>query len=110
MGKKYKFLRQTVHSYKRLKKRWRKPRGSTSKLRRHMKPKGLRPLIGYRKPKEARFLHPSGLREVLVFNEKVLGKIDTKKDAVKIGSSVGKRKRQDILKKAEELKIKVLNP
>jgi len=110
MKKKPKFLRQTVHTYKRLKKRWRKPRGSTSKLRRHMKPKGLRPLIGYRKPEAVRYLHPSGLREVLVFNEKVLERIDTKKEAVKIGSSVGKRKRQGIIKKAEELKIKVLNP
>lgn len=110
MKKKPKFLRQTVHSYKKLEKRWRKPRGSTSKLRRHMKPKGLRPLVGYRKPEAVRYLHPSGFREVLVFNTKDLEKIDSKKEAVKIGSSVGKRKRQEILKKAEEKKIKVLNP
>lgn len=110
MKKKPKFLRQSVHSYKKLEKKWKKPRGSTSKLRRHMKAKGLRPLIGYRTPKTTRYLHPSGFREVLIFNENGLEKIDSKKEAVKIGSSVGKRKRQGIVKKAEELKIKVLNP
>ena len=107
--KRRKFLRQTVHTYKRLKKSLRKPRGSTSKLRRHMKPKGLRPVIGYRTPKTTRFLHPSGFKEILVFNLKDLERIDSKNEAVKIGSSVGKRKRGEILKKAEEKKIKVLN-
>jgi large subunit ribosomal protein L32e len=44
-----------------------------------------------------------------VFNLKDLERIDSKNEAVKIGSSVGKRKRGEILKKAEEKKIKVLN-
>ena len=110
MKKKPKFLRQTVHSVKRLEKKWKRPRGSTSKLRRHMKAKGLRPLIGYRTPKSNRHMHPSGFKEILIFNENGLERIDPKKEAVKISSSVGKRKRGIIVKKAGELKIKVLNP
>lgn len=68
------------------------------------------PSIGYRAPKELRYLHPSGFKEVLVYNVDDLQKIDASKEAVKIAHTVGKKKRSEILKKAEELKIKVLNP
>jgi large subunit ribosomal protein L32e len=110
MKKKLKFLRQVSHSYKRLSGKWRRPRGSQSKLRRHEVCKGLRPSVSYGSPKAIRYLHPSGFKEVLIFNTNDLSKIDAGKEAVKIGSSVGKKKRQEILKKAEELKIKILNP
>jgi large subunit ribosomal protein L32e len=110
MKKKPKFLRQSSHAYKRLSGEWRRPRGSQSKLRRHKVCKGLRPSASYGSPKAIRYLHPSGFREVLIFNTNDLSKIDASKEAIKIGSSVGKKKRQEILKKAEEMKIKVLNP
>jgi large subunit ribosomal protein L32e len=54
-------------------------------------------------------MHPSGFREILVHNVKELENAD-EKTAVKIAHTVGKRKRQNILKKAEEKKVKVLNP
>jgi large subunit ribosomal protein L32e len=108
--KKRKFSRQLSHSYKRLSGKWRRPRGSQSKLRRHEVCKGFRPSVSYGKPREVRYLHPSGFREVLIFNLNDLGKIDMKKEAARIGSSVGKKKRGEIIKKAGELKIKVLNP
>lgn len=111
MKKKPKFLRQMSHSYKRLGKTgWRRPRGLQSKLRKHKKSKGFMPSVSYGTPKELRYTHPSGLREVLVYNVKDLEKIDTSKEAVKISHSVGKKKHGEIIKKAEELKIKVLNP
>lgn len=111
MKKKPKFLRQLVHSYKRLRKvGWRRPRGSQSKLRKHKKSKGFMPSVSYGKPKVVKYLHPSGFREVLIYNAKDLEKVNTDKEAVKIASTVGKKKRQEIIKKAEELKIKVLNP
>jgi len=81
-----------------------------SKVRRHEKSKGATPSIGYRAPKELRYLHPSGFREVLVLNAKGLEGIDSNKQAVRIAHVVGKKKRQEILKKAEEMKIRVLNP
>jgi large subunit ribosomal protein L32e len=68
------------------------------------------PSIGYGAPRELRGLHPSGLKEVVVYTPRELERVDPKKEAVKIASTVGKKKRIEILRRAEELKIKVLNP
>jgi large subunit ribosomal protein L32e len=108
--KKRKFLRQLAKTYKKLGSKWRKPYGSQSKLRRKMKSKGKLPSVGYKKPKSLRYLHPSGFKEILISNIKDLGKINPKTQAIKISHSIGKKKRKEILKKAKELKIKVLNP
>lgn len=99
------------HAYKRLQKvKWRRARGSQSKLRKKIKFKGKMPSKGFRAPKELRYLHPSGYKEVLVYNPDDLEKIDPEKEAVRISARVSKRKKAEIVKKAEELKIKVLNP
>ena len=108
--KKPKFQRQLGATYKRLVDKWRKPRGMQSKMRKHKKGKGAMPSISYGTPKELRFLHPSGFREVIIHNVKDLEKVDSGKEAVKISHSVGNKKRREILKKTEEMKIKVLNP
>lgn len=109
--KKPKFLRQVWHVYKRLQKvKWRKPRGLQSKLRQKIKSKGKMPSKGYGAPKDLRFLHPSGYREVLIHNIKELEMLNPEKEAARIASNVGKKKRAEIIKKAEELKIKLLNP
>jgi large subunit ribosomal protein L32e len=99
------------HSYKRAKKaKWRRPKGSQSKMRKKIKFKGKMPSKGYMAPKELRYLHPSGYKEVLVYTTKDLEKINPEKEAARIASKVGKRKRIEIMKKAEKLKIKILNP
>ena len=108
--KKPKFRRWTSTSLVRLKESWRRPRGMHSKIRRKEKGKLRMPTIGYGAPRQLRYLHPSGFKEVLIYNFDQLQKIDAKIEAVKIAHVVGKKKRQLILKKAEELKIKVLNP
>lgn len=108
--KKPKFQRWLSQVYKRLKTSWRRPRGLHSKIRVREKSKIKMPSIGYGAPKELRYLHPSGFKEVLVFNANDLQKIDPKTQAIKIAHTVGRKKRGEILKKAEELKIKVLNP
>lgn len=108
--KKPKFLRSSAIAYKRLGKKWRKSRGWHSKVRIREKGKPKMPSVGYGAPRELRYLHPSGFREVLVSNVNDLQKIDPSKEVVKIAHAVGKKKRSGILKKAEELKIKVLNP
>ncbi|MEM5801966.1 MAG: 50S ribosomal protein L32e [Candidatus Aenigmatarchaeota archaeon] len=107
--KKPEFKRWLSQTYKRLKSSWRRPRGIHSKIRIKEKSKIKMPSIGYRAPKNLRYLHPSGFREVLVRNLKDLEKINPEKEAIKIAHTVGKKKRAEILKKAEELKIKVLN-
>ncbi|RLJ03395.1 MAG: 50S ribosomal protein L32e [Candidatus Aenigmatarchaeota archaeon] len=107
MRKKPKFKRQ-LWKLKRLKDVWRRPRGRHSKQRRYVKFKGRMPDPGFGSPNKGR--HPSGYWEVMVHNPKDLEKIDKEKEAARIGSSVGLKKRLEILKKAEELGIKVLNP
>jgi len=108
--KKPKFIRQGGKNLRRVGEKWRKPTGSQSKLRKHKKGRGYIPHPGYGSPKSVKGLHPSGFEEILVHNIKDLERIDSKKQACKIASKVGKKKRIEIMKKAEELKIKVLNP
>jgi len=108
--KKPEFIRQGGKNLKRLGKKWRKPRGSQSKLRKHKKARGFIPHPGYGSPKSVKGLHPSGFEEVLIYNVKNLEKINPEKQACRIASSVGKKKRLEIMKKTKKLKIKVLNP
>ncbi len=108
--KRPKFRRQEWFRYKRLGDKWRRPKGKHSKMREH---KGYRPPVvdsGYRNPKKVRGLHPSGFREVLVFNPKDLESLNPEREAVRIAGRVGVRKRIEIEKKAEELGLRVLNP
>jgi large subunit ribosomal protein L32e len=65
--------------------------------------------IGYRGPKLVRGLHPSGFEEVVVYNVEDLQNVDPKRHAVRIAHTVGRRKRAEIIKKAEEIGVRVLN-
>jgi large subunit ribosomal protein L32e len=65
--------------------------------------------VGYRGPKATRGLHPSGYKEVLVYNTEDLKKIDPKTQAARIAHTVGKRKRTKILVEARKKKITILN-
>ena len=65
--------------------------------------------VGFRGPKDVRGLHSSGFEEVMVYNTKDLELINKDTQAARIGSSVGTKKRIEIEKKAEELKVRVLN-
>ncbi len=105
----HEFRRQEWFRYKRLGTSWRKPRGKHSKLREHQ---ARRPGVvdaGYRGPRVVRGLHPSGFREVMVYNEKDLLKLEPTREAARIGSTVGGKKRETIEEKARELSIRVLN-
>ena len=46
----------------------------------------------------------------MVWNTKDLEKVDPETQVARIGGSVGGRKKETILEKAEELKLKILNP
>ena len=104
------FVRQESWRYKRVKPSWRKPKGIDSKMRLRVKgwPKIVK--VGYRGPAAVRGLHPSGFRDILVHNTTDLECLNPKTDAARIASTVGERKRKEILAKAKELGIKVLNP
>ncbi|MDD5959364.1 MAG: 50S ribosomal protein L32e [Methanobrevibacter wolinii] len=103
------FKRQEYARYKKLGDKWRKPRGRTSKMRRYEAGKPDMPAIGYGTPKDTRYLHPSGYKDVLVRNLKELENLDPATEAARLSSSIGKNKKSQMLEKASELGIKVLN-
>ena len=96
--------------YKRLSRSgWRAPHGMDSKQRRNYRYRGSLVRVGHGKVAEARGLHPSGFREVMVHNIKDLESIDPETQAARIGRTVGGRKREHIHARADELGIRVLN-
>jgi len=107
--KKPPFVRQESWRYVRIKENWRRPKGIDNKMR--LKKKGVpkMPSIGYRGPREVRGLHPSGFKEVLVHRVEDLEGIDPEREAVRIAGAVGRKKRLEIIERADELGIRVLN-
>jgi large subunit ribosomal protein L32e len=105
-----KFNRQDHHKKKRVSTSWRRPRGQLSKQRRGIKGKGDTVQAGFRSPEAVRGLHPSGFEEVRVHNVDDLEGVDGDREAVRIASKVGGRKRERIEDEAEERGIRVLNP
>ena len=104
------FNRQDYHKKKRTPESWRRPRGGLSKQRRGIKGKGPKVAAGYRTPKAVRGTHPSGFEEVRVENTDDLDDVDGDRQAVRIGSTVGARKRERIEELAEDAGVRVLNP
>ena len=103
------FKRQEWFRYQRLGEKWRKPRGIQSKMRRHLSYRPPVVSIGFRGPKMVRDYHPSGFQEVLVYNAGQVENVDPKVQAIRIGGTVGGKKRMAITEKADELGIRVLN-
>jgi large subunit ribosomal protein L32e len=104
------FYRQEYGRFKRLRTGWRKPRGIHSKTRMNMRYR--RPMVnkGFAGPNLTKGYHPSGFQEVYVSNVADLTKIaDVDRQAARIAHGVGQRKREQIIKKADELEIRVLN-
>jgi large subunit ribosomal protein L32e len=103
------FKRQEWFRYVKLGESWRRPKGKHSKLR---EKKGYRPPnvdSGFRSPREVRYLHSSGFRDILVYNKEALKNLDPKRDAIRIARTVGRRKKIEIEDEANKLKLKVLN-
>jgi large subunit ribosomal protein L32e len=104
------FERQDKRKAGKLKgKSWRSPVGKHSKVRLEKKHAAPKPKVGYRTDKDIRGKHPSGYKDVLVHNTDDLEEIDSETEAARVGSKVGGRKKADIIEKADEQDIKVLN-
>ncbi|MBI2084472.1 MAG: 50S ribosomal protein L32e [Candidatus Aenigmarchaeota archaeon] len=104
------FPRWPSKSIRSLKPAWRKQHGINSKIRIKRGGKQPVPSISYGAPRNLRYLHPSRMMEVRIHNVAELGKVNPEKEAVKIASTVGAKKRKEIIEKSQALKIKVLNP
>lgn len=104
------FVRPESWRYDRLKPRWRKPKGIDNHQRKQ-KSRGRPGLVkvGYRGPRAARDLHPSGYTDNLVYRVEDLDGLDPAKDGVRLGHSVGNRKRVLIVEEAMKRKFKIFN-
>lgn len=104
------FIRPESWRYKRLDTTWRKPKGVDNHQRKQ-KSRGRPGLVkvGYGGPKVARGLHPSGYTDNLVYNVSDLENLNPKTDGIRLGHSVGTKKRKEIMTIAVEKKFKVFN-
>ena len=106
-AKKPSFHRQDANIMKHLRGKWRKPKGIHSKLREHRKGHGNLPAVGYGSPHAVKGLTRQGFFPVLVSNVTELKNVKEGCAAV-LGSGVGKRKKVEIVLKAQEMNIKIL--
>ncbi len=102
-----KFQRQNRAQKKRVGAAWRKPRGIDNKLRIKKKGYGFLPKIGFRTPKKERHLHPTGLKEVLVFS--LGGLAGLKGVAVRFSATLGRKKKATLVAEAKKLQLRILN-
>ena len=104
------FIRSRGKILRRVGMKWRAPKGIHSKLRMHKREAGNLPRVGYGSPRSVKGLHPSGFEEIMVYNSNDVSKVNPQTQACRISSTVGRKKKMEIMKKANEMKIKVLNP
>ena len=103
------FSRQSAHKKDSLGDMWRRPKGLHSKLR--LKKAGHKKKVskGYGSPNSVRGLSSQGFKTVLVSDSNVVGKINPSEYCIIISSTVGLRKKMEILKEAISKKIKIMN-
>ena len=103
------FIRQDNPKRMKLNYKWRKPKGIHSKIRHKFKGRRKMPSPGYKSPIEVKGLHSTGLKILNVHSVDEITKLNPKTEGAVIANSVGTKKRLEILRKAKELDVKVLN-
>ena len=104
------FRRQCLSQKAKLDDVWRRPRGGQSKQRKQKKAKGIIPAPGFAGPVAVRGFHPCGMKEALVMTVATLESLDAETTAIRIGGTVGMKKRMEIQERALAGGFKVLNP
>ncbi len=105
-----KFRHEQAHRWIRVSDNWRKVRGIDNATREKKKGRIAMVSSGYRTPRAVRDLHPSLFVEVRVNKPSDVDDLDPEVHAVRIASTVGARKRQEILVAADAKLLRVLNP
>ncbi len=108
--RKPRFRHEQAHRWSRVSDSWRRVRGIDSATRAKRKGRIAMVEVGYRSPKLVRGLHPSGYTEMLIHRPADLEGLDPDVHAIRIAGTVGLKKRQVIVEKAETLMLKILNP
>lgn len=85
---------------------WRRARGKHSKIRRKRFGYPVMPTVGYKSARKDSG-KVNGMYPVLVHNIRELSAV--KKDQIVILAKVGAKKKMDLIKKAEEMNLKILN-
>ncbi|KUK67869.1 MAG: Ribosomal protein L32e [Methanocalculus sp. 52_23] len=104
------FKRQCLSQKAKLDDVWRRPRGGQSKQRKQKKAKGIIPAPGFAGPVAVRGFHPCGMKEARVHTVATLESLDAETTAIRIGGTVGMKKRMAIQEKALSGGFKVINP
>lgn len=103
------FIRQDNPKRMKLNDKWRKPKGIHSKIRHRFKGRRKMPSPGYKSPREVKGIHFSGLKIINISSIKDINNIKKEVEGIVISKTIGMRNKLQILKKAKELNIKVLN-
>lgn len=107
----HKFIRRNWDKHKRLgknrKKRqiWRRPKGRHNKIRKYRMGYPVRPSIGMRKNKKLRCT-VQGLKPIIIRRFDDLKKAG--KTNIIILANIGKKKKEEILKEAEKMNLRIL--
>jgi large subunit ribosomal protein L32e len=105
------FTRFQSDRFKRVDASWRKPKGIDSVCRRRFKGKNILPNIGFGSNKATRYVTPAGFLSFPVHNAEELETLMMQNHtfAAEIAHGVSTQKRMAIIKRAAQLKIRVLN-
>lgn len=103
------FKRHETCKRKMLSDSWRRPKGDKNSRRVRARGRGKRVSIGFGTPKEVRGLNFMGLRETRACSPAGVKRLDPKTDMLIIAHGVGRKKKLDMLKAAEEMGLKVGN-
>ncbi|KAF4644075.1 ribosomal protein RPL32 [Toxoplasma gondii] len=105
------FPRFQSDRYKRVKSSWRKPKGIDCRVRRKFKGTNTMPNIGYGSNKKTRHMLPNGFFKFLVSSPKDIELLlmHNTKFAAEIAHNISSRKRREILERADQLNVLVLN-
>eukprot|EP00178_Gracilaria_changii_P004345 TRINITY_DN1686_c0_g1_i2.p1 TRINITY_DN1686_c0_g1~~TRINITY_DN1686_c0_g1_i2.p1 ORF type:complete len:134 (-),score=13.99 TRINITY_DN1686_c0_g1_i2:37-438(-) len=90
---------------------WRHPRGIDNRMRRRFRGNKKMPKIGYGSDKKTRYYLPNGLKKFVVRSIRDLDVLlmNNRTFCAEIAHNVSSRKRAEIVKRAQQIRVKVTN-